>query len=201
MQVYAKVDESDVGRIALGRPVTFKVDAFPKDIFRGVVTQIRMNPAMVQNVVTYDVIVAFANPELKLFPGMTAYVTIPVATTENALKLPNTALRYKPALGPEAIQALYRQYGIDAPERLSGRGGSIGGNGTPAREPRKDVAVVWKLHPDHTLEPVRVALGITDHAYTEVTKLLGGQLNEGDDVVTGSVKAKTQPPGAPGIRR
>jgi multidrug efflux pump subunit AcrA (membrane-fusion protein) len=70
------------GRIALGRPVTFKVDAFPKDIFRGVVTQIRMNPAMVQNVVTYDVIVAFANPELKLFPGMTAYVTIPVATTE-----------------------------------------------------------------------------------------------------------------------
>ena len=98
MWVYAKTDESDVGNIKVGKPVTFKVDAFPKDTFHGVVSQVRMNATTVQSVVTYDTIIEFANPELKLFPGMTAYVTIPVATVENALKLPNTALRYKPPM-------------------------------------------------------------------------------------------------------
>src|SRR5207245_9086895 len=80
IRVYARGDESDVGRIKLAQSATFKVDAFPKDSFRGVVSQVRMNPTTVQNVVTYDAIIDFANPELKLFPGMTAYVTIPVAT-------------------------------------------------------------------------------------------------------------------------
>ncbi|HYK82275.1 MAG TPA: efflux RND transporter periplasmic adaptor subunit [Gemmatimonadales bacterium] len=205
MQVYAKVDESDVGRIKVNRPVTFKVDAFPKDTFRGAVSQIRMNPTTVQNVVTYDVIVDFANPDLKLFPGMTAYVTIPVATAENALKLPNAALRYRPPMPPEAIQALYQQYGIATVERqrksVAGGGGEGGGAAGPSREPRSDQAVVWKLHSDRTLEPVKVALGITDHAYTEVTRPITGALREGDDVVTGSVRMKTQPPGGQVIRR
>src|ERR1700687_1157332 len=80
MWVYAKTDESDVDNIKVGKQVTFKVDAFPKDTFRGVVNQVRMNATMVQSVVTYDTIIEFANPDLKLFPGMTAYVTIPVAT-------------------------------------------------------------------------------------------------------------------------
>src|SRR6266849_1753323 len=71
MWVYAKTDESDVGNIKVGKPVTFKVDAFPKDTFRGVVNQVRMNATMVQSVVTYDTIIEFANPDLKLFPGMT----------------------------------------------------------------------------------------------------------------------------------
>jgi HlyD family secretion protein len=213
MLVYAKVDEGDVGRIQLGRPVTFKVDAFPKDTSRGVVTQIRMNPTMVQNVVTYDAIIAFANAELKLFPGMTAYVTIPVATAANALKVPNAALRYNPPLAPDEIRALYAQYGITAgspavtgsdetarrtsaaPERPAPRAGAE----AVARVARSDHAVVWKLHADKTLEPVQVALGITDHAYTEVT-LLTGTLQPGDAVVTGSVLAKTTAPGQ-GIRR
>jgi len=96
-----------------GKPVTFKVDAFPKDTFQGVVSQVRMNPTTVQSVVTYDTIIEFANPELKLFPGMTAYVTIPVATAQNVLKLPNTALRYKPPMAAEEVLALYKRYGID----------------------------------------------------------------------------------------
>src|SRR5882762_5594831 len=116
MLVYTKTDESDVGNIRPGKAVTFKVDAFPKDTFHGVVSQVRMNPTTVQSVVTYDTIIEFANPELKLFPGMTAYVTIPVATVQNVLKLPNTALRYKPPMSPEEILALYRQYGIDEKE-------------------------------------------------------------------------------------
>src|SRR6202171_4215271 len=117
MWVYAKTDESDVGNIKVGKPVSFKVDAFPKDTFRGVVAQVRMNATTVQSVVTYDTIIEFANPELKLFPGMTAYVTIPVASVQNALKLPNTALRYKPPNTPEEILELYRQYGIEGSEQ------------------------------------------------------------------------------------
>ncbi len=117
MWVYTKTDESDVGNVTVGKPVTFKVDAFPKETFRGFVKQVRMNATTVQSVVTYDTIIEFANPELKLFPGMTAYVTIPVATVQTALKLPNTALRYKPPLAPEEVLAVYKQYGIDGSER------------------------------------------------------------------------------------
>jgi HlyD family secretion protein len=220
MQVYAKVDESDVGRIGVRQPVTFKVDAFPKDLFRGVVSQVRMNPTTVQNVVTYDAIVDFANPELKLFPGMTAYVTIPVATAEDVVKIPNAALRYKPPLPADAVLALYAKYGLAeaaqaADPAASGGGGgrgpaaAAGGRGAAAapagaagrRPVRGDNAVVWKLRADGTLEPVKVALGITDHAYTEVTRMLVGAVKPGDDLVTSSVAAKTLPPGAPGIRR
>ena len=113
MLVYTKTDESDVGNIKPGKQVTFKVDAFPKESFHGTVSQVRMNPTTVQNVVTYDTMIEFDNPELKLFPGMTAYVTIPVATVQNVLKLPNTALRYKPPMSPEDVMRLYAQYGID----------------------------------------------------------------------------------------
>ncbi len=71
-----------------------------------------MNSTVVQNVVTYDTIIDFDNPELKLFPGMTAYVSIPVATAANVLKVPNGALRYKPDLPAEEIRALYQKHGI-----------------------------------------------------------------------------------------
>src|SRR6202140_5341507 len=119
MWMSAKTDESDVGNIKVGKPVTFKVDAFPKDIFHGVVSQVRMNATMVQSVVTYDTIIEFANPDLKLFPGMTAYVTIPVDTVQNVVKVPNTALRYKPPMPPEQILAIYKQYGIEADSKAS----------------------------------------------------------------------------------
>jgi HlyD family secretion protein len=200
MWVYAKTDESDVDNIKVGQRVTFKVDALPKETFTGAVTQVRMNPTMVQSVVTYDTIVEFANPQLKLFPGMTAYVTIPVATARNVMKLPNTALRYKPPLATEEILALYKKYGID-------EGGKAPAGDDPMpeatntstqnlpRAPKADTAVVWKLHPDNTMEPVKVSLGITDHAYTEVPTLLKGELNAGDDVIIRSITSKTQGPG------
>jgi HlyD family secretion protein len=213
MWVYAKTDESDVGNIKIGKPVTFKVDAFPKDTFHGVVSQVRMNATTVQSVVTYDTIIEFANPQLKLFPGMTAYVTIPVDTVENAVKLPNTALRYKPPMSAEEILAIYKQYGIDESEQKQAAlepeaGGMVAGQGGPAagatkenlpRVPKKDSAVVWKLHADNTMEPVKVSLGITDHAYTEVSGVQKGALKEGDDVVIRSVAPKSQ--GLGGIRR
>lgn len=214
MLVYAKTDESDVGNIKVGKPVTFKVDAFPKETFRGVVSQVRMNATTVQNVVTYDTIIEFANPDVKLFPGMTAYVTIPVATVQNVVKLPNTALRYKPPLSPEEILILYKEYGIEASEKkpagedsaaaLTGTqaGAPAGGmSQNPPRAPRADSAVVWKIHADHTMEPVKISLGITDHSYTEVTAVLRGELREGEEVIIRSVVPKSSAPGGPGIRR
>jgi HlyD family secretion protein len=203
MWVYAKTDESDVGNIKVGKPVRFKVDAFPKDTFHGVVSQVRMNATMVQSVVTYDTIVEFANPDLKLFPGMTAYVTIPIDTVQNVVKVPNTALRYKPPMPPEQILAIYKQYGIEGGELKASDGAEVataahvppGGPGSP-RAPKSDSAVVWKLHADNTLEPVKISIGITDHAYTEVRAVLKGELKPEDDVIIRSVGPKTQGPGA-----
>ena len=200
MWVYAKTDESDVGNIKVGKPVTFKVDAFPKDTFHGKVSQVRMNATTVQSVVTYDTIIEFANTELKLFPGMTAYVTIPVATVQNVLKVPNTALRYKPPMTPEEILAVYRQYGIEGGERevATRSSGVVQAAGQPTtksnppRTPKGDTAVVWKLHSDNTLEPVKVSLGITDHAFTEVMGIVKGQLKENDALVIRSVVPKNQ---------
>ncbi|MGB8473801.1 MAG: efflux RND transporter periplasmic adaptor subunit [Candidatus Acidiferrum sp.] len=210
MQVYTKTDESDVGNIKKGRVVTFKVDAFPKDTFRGVVSQVRMNATTVQNVVTYDTIIDFDNPELKLFPGMTAYVTIPVATSLNTLKLPNTAIRYKPPMAPEEVLALYQKYGIEGGEKKLASDEVAAAERTALPEnglqnlpkAKKPVtAVVWKLQADNSMEPVKVSLGITDHSYTEILSVLKGQLKEGDDVVIRSVLPKNQAPGEQPIRR
>jgi HlyD family secretion protein len=211
MWVYTKTDESDVGNIKVGKPVTFKVDAFPKDTFQGMVSQVRMNATTVQSVVTYDTMIEFVNPELKLFPGMTAYVTIPVATVHNAMKLPNTALRYKPPMAPNEVLAVYRQYGIEGGPREStsvdvgSESGVVQAAGqaptvsqTAPRTPKADAAVVWKLRADNTMVPVKIALGITDHAFTEVTSVLKGELNEGDSVVIRSIVPKGQTVGSLG---
>ena len=202
MWVYAKTDESDVDNIKVGKTVTFKVDALPKQTFQGRVSQVRMNPTMVQSVVTYDTIIEFANPELKLFPGMTAYVTIPVSTAPNVMKLPNTALRYKPPIAPREILALYQRYGIEgAEEQRSGNNSAAGESAVATgaqnlpRAPKAESAVVWKLHPDQSMEPVKVSLGITDHAFTEVSAVLKGDLKDGDDVIIRSVMPKNQAPG------
>lgn len=207
MQVYAKTDESDVGNIKLGRRVTFKVDAFPKDTFEGLVSQVRMNATTIQNVVTYDTIVDFNNPDLKLFPGMTAYVTIPVATVKDVLKMPNTALRYKPPMEPEEILALYQKYGIEGGASKQERGvvdaaerstpGSEGGGGQNLpRQAKSDTAVVWKLAVGGAMQPVKIALGITDHSYTEVRSVLHGDLKEGDEFIIRTVMPKNAAPGA-----
>src|ERR1700732_2604236 len=201
MWVYAKTDESDVDNIKVGKTVTFKVDALPKQTFQGTVSQVRMNPTMVQSVVTYDTIIEFANPELKLFPGMTAYVTIPVSTAANAIKLPNTALRYKPPIAAEEVLALYKRYGIEGAEEQHSSNNSaaedsgVTGAQNLPRAPKAENAVVWKLHPDQSMEPVKVSLGITDHAYTEVSAVLKGDLKEGDAVIIRSVMSKNQAPG------
>jgi HlyD family secretion protein len=203
MLVYTKTDESDVGNIKPGKPVTFKVDAFPKETFHGTVKQVRMNPTTVQSVVTYDTIIEFNNPDNKLFPGMTAYVTIPVDTVQNVLKVPNTALRYKPPLPSEEVLALYQQFGIEMNEKAA-KAQPVSASDSAAqataalqnttRPAKIENAVVWKLRADNSMEPVKVSLGITDHAFTEVTAVLKGELKEGEPVIIRSIMPKAQTP-------
>jgi len=97
MQVDTNVDESDIGNIALGQDAPFTVDAYPGVTFHGQVTDVRKAPISAQNVVTYDVVIAAANPDLKLFPGMTANVTILTAKVDDALKVANSAARFRPS--------------------------------------------------------------------------------------------------------
>ena len=95
MQVNANVSESDIGGVKEGTEANFRVDAYPKQFFDGVVTQVRNAPINIQNVVTYDVVITVRNPELKLKPGMTANVTIVTARKENPLRVPNGAQRFR----------------------------------------------------------------------------------------------------------
>ena len=95
MRVIANIDESDVGRIRPGQPVTFTVDAYPLEEFEGTVSQIRLEPVVQQNVVTYATVIDVPNNELKLKPGMTATVTLEIARRENILRVPNSALRFR----------------------------------------------------------------------------------------------------------
>lgn len=95
MQVNANVSESDIGGVTEGTEANFRVDAYPKRFFEGVVTQVRNAPISIQNVVTYDVVITVSNPELKLKPGMTANVMIVTARKDNPLRVPNGALRFR----------------------------------------------------------------------------------------------------------
>ena len=123
MQVVANIDEADVGRMRPGQHVTFRVDAFPNDTFTGTVQQVRLQPAVVQNVVTYSTVIAVPNTELKLKPGMTANVNIEIARRSNALRIPNAALRFRPTT--DMFAALNQTV---PPELQRGQGGFGRGN-------------------------------------------------------------------------
>jgi HlyD family secretion protein len=246
MLVYSNTDEADVGRIKVGKQATFRVDSFPRETFNGTVSQVRMNATTIQNVVTYNTMVAFDNLDLKLFPGMTAYISIPVAEAKNVVKIPNGALRFKPDLTDSERTALYAKYGVQDSARATpagriaatagdaaaagnsggaaatggqsgqagpggvGRGGQ-GGSGAGGTSKRQDSAIIWRLLPDKTLQPVQVTLGVTDFTFTA---LVSGSLNPGDDLVIGqstnkssASQAQTRNPvtgaggGAPGVPR
>jgi HlyD family secretion protein len=124
MQVNANIDESDVGRITPGQDVTFRVDAFPGLDFHGTVAQIRLNPTVVNNVTTYSTMVSVPNRDLRLKPGMTTNLKIQVTKRADALRIPNTALRFRPSL--DAFAALNQPV---PPEALGGGRGRRGGPG------------------------------------------------------------------------
>jgi HlyD family secretion protein len=163
MQVDTNVDEADVGQVKLGQPVTFTVDAYPTAPFHGSVTQIRQAPINVQNVITYDVVVGVDNSQLKLLPGMTANVKILANEIDAALKIPNSALRFRP---PEAMLNTQRTGFVRAAGKRQDSNG----------------ATVWIME-EGKPKPIRVKLGITDGVYTAVQS---GTLQEGEQVIVGS---------------
>ncbi len=122
MWVFVQTDESDVGRLKVGDDATFTVDAFPNTVYHGTIIQRRMSATTVQNVVEYDTIIEFKNTGEKLFPGMTAYVNIPVARAFHTLEVPNSALRFKPSLTPVQTRALLAKYHMSPSENGGGSG-------------------------------------------------------------------------------
>jgi HlyD family secretion protein len=137
MQVETSIDEAEVGRVREGQAATFTVDSFPGRTFRGKVGQVRKSAQVVQNVVTYTAVIATANPDLSLFPGMTANVRIVVDTRDNVLKIPNAALRYRPPGTGDAREPGGGRAPADAaaPEDAGkGKGAGKGGSAQALRE-------------------------------------------------------------------
>ncbi|HET6333462.1 MAG TPA: efflux RND transporter periplasmic adaptor subunit [Polyangiales bacterium] len=185
MHVDTSVAEADVGKLTAGMKATFNVDAYPNEKFDGDVKQIRNSPQTVQNVVTYDAVIDVQNPDLKLRPGMTANVTFVYAEQLDVLRVPNAALRFRPA--PEA-------------EPKGGAAPRAGGTKTltktlvKASNPGSRKRTLYLLRGDKAV-PVEVTTGITDGSYTEV---VAGELREGDTVITDTASTGVKPAAAPG---
>ena len=199
MRIDTSFAEADIGLIREGQKARFTVDAFPNRNFMGEVQQIRLNPTNQQNVVTYNVRVNVANPELVLLPGMTAYVNIGVQKREGVLLVPNAALRFKPADAadkkPENGQ---KQASTAAAAQAAGvEGGAAKAPGDRKGKKRDGQSgTVYVLEGDE-IKPVSVQLGITDNRNTEI---VGGDLKEGDRIVTGENTNGTKPPSSVGMR-
>ena len=171
MQVDTNVSESDIGGITEGKEATFTVDAYPGVPFSGTIRQVRLAPINVQNVVTYNVVVAVDNKDLRLKPGMTANVSIVVAQKDNVIKVPNSALRFVP---PRTDQGSAR-LSEGKPAKGEGGVGTVPVNGMAVR-------TIWKQAENGELTPVVVQTGISDGSATE---LVSDAVAEGDQVIVG----------------
>jgi HlyD family secretion protein len=192
MQVDTNVDEADIGRVVLNQDTTFSVDSYPGQLFRGRVVQIRQAPQVIQNVVTYNTVVAVSNPDLKLKPGMTANVKILVAQRENALLVPNAAFRVR-------LEGAETQRGSQAaatgrPGTGAGRGSGPGMRGAaPSVQQR-----IWVLQDGKPVERM-IRTGLSDGQRTEVQE----GLREGEIVIVGlpsQPRSGSGPSGGPRIR-
>ena len=204
MQVQADVDQSDIGRVKVGQIARFTVDAYPEEEFRGRISQIRYNAQVNQNVVTYPVILEVANPEERLRPKMTANVTIDVATVRDVLRVPNAALRFRPANEEGGAASSQPAGGGDAMRRAAQSGQAGGPAGAAAQMPRgrrgggaaARPQVVYILDPaskdkNKKLKRVEIRTGITDGRFTQV---LSGDLKPADAVVIGLATSKVEGP-------
>jgi HlyD family secretion protein len=189
MQVDTNVSEADIGSVAVGQVATFTVDAYPGQVMRGTVRDIRSAPVMVQNVVNYNAVIAVDNPELKLKPGMTATVSILVAQRQNVLKIPRAALRFQPQLTPKE-----REQFIIALQKQPVPSASDGAGAAPRRA-WQNTPKVWTLTLAGAPWPIAVRLGINDDQFSE---LKDGDLEEGQELIIGlNEKDGRGPGGAP----
>jgi HlyD family secretion protein len=182
MEVHTNVAESDIGRLKKDMRVSFTVDAYPGEPFRGSIRDIRNAPQIVQNVVTYDAVIDVANPDLKLKPGMTATVSVVTDRRRDVLSVPNAALRFRPEGVPVGGAAA-----AGAPGERGGGGegrrnredrGAGGEDGGPPPVVKRTVYVLINDQPVAR----EVVTGITDGRVTEITS---GELKEGENVITG----------------
>lgn len=171
IQIWASVNEADIGGLKVGTPVSFTVDAFPDESFSGVVEQVRLNAKMTQNVVLYTVVVSTDNADLKLLPYLTATLQFEIARRDGVLTVPNTALRYNPPAELIAAEPTPPS-ASDADKRQT---------------PDDSQGTVW-VRKGNRLTPIDVKLGVSDRVNTEITSDV---LKEGDEVVLG-----VQPVGA-----
>jgi HlyD family secretion protein len=213
MQVIANIDQADIGLVEQAKSVKFSVDAFPGKDFDGKIQEMRLNPTNVQNVVTYNVVINVNNPQQTLKPGMTANLTITIDERNNVLKVPNSALRFRPQnannnsgggnAGGGQGQGQGRRRAQGNGQQGDNSQGAQGGNENfaPASAPvlPGQTRIVWVLGQDGTAQPRRIKIGLSDGAATEVVE---GNLNEGDMVITGqtttgsgSTSTQTRPPG------
>ena len=167
MEVHGKIDEADVGELKVGQAAQFTVDAYPERTFGGQVMQIRKSPEVVQNVVTYTAIISAPNPDLLLLPGMTAQLRIAVSNTDDVLKIPSQALRFRPK---DAAPASPRP----------------SANTAAAASP---ATTVWLLGEDGRPSPVAVRIGAIDD---NAAALLEGPLSEGQQIIVGTANSKGQ---------
>jgi HlyD family secretion protein len=204
MQVDTNVAEADVGKLSPGMAATFTVDAYPGERFQGKVRQVRNAPQTVQNVVTYDAVIDVENPELKLKPGMTANVTFVYMDREDVLRVPNSALRYRPP--PELLASKGGHRSRPGPEPEGAGGGPHWGGATqrtslraPGAREREasDRKTIWVLR-NGQLEPVKIRTGVTDGTYTEVAEADNDSLQPGDAVITGAGTGAQDGAGRPG---
>ncbi len=204
MQVLTNIDEADIGRVRVGQEATFSVDAFPDRPFRGNVSQIRLSPQTVQNVVTYPVLLDVSNPELKLRPGMTANVLLPVDRREDVLRVPNAALRFRPdpadlenggkkdatKTGEKPGEPKGDEAAVPAGARSGGAPGRPGdASGRPGggrKGPSRGADVYVEL-PTGKLRAVHVKTALTDG---NVTAVESDSLKDGDEVVIGLATAR-----------
>jgi HlyD family secretion protein len=194
MFIFASVDEADIGLIRdaqrHGQPVMFTVDAYPNDLFKGKVHQVRLNPTTTQNVVTYPVVVESPNPDLKLLPGMTATLSFQIDKHEKILRVPNAALRYYPKV--EHVRPDDRAL-LEGDDRATtnDEDSTIGEVQRSAMEKaeagqKRTRRHVWIVDGDF-LKAVAVVTGLSDNKYSEV---VSGDLTDGQKVVTGVTAAK-----------
>ena len=193
MQIEVSVDEADISRILLQQKVSFTVDSYPEQTFRGKVIQIRTAPVITQNVVTYVVVVAVDNSDMKLKPGMTANVAIEVARKDDVLKLPPAALRFRPKTkGDEEKEKAGANGSGASGQRSMGGGGARGGG--KARDKSQQVYLLKEGKP--VALPVKT--GIANNSSIE---LIESTLKEGDEVIVeqigGDSKKKAASPMAP----
>jgi HlyD family secretion protein len=190
MQVETSVDEADVGRIQPGQNVSFTVDAFPGQHFAGQVKQVRKAALIVSNVVSYTVVVSAANPDLLLLPGMTANVRIITAHKDNALKVPNAALRFNPPANSDAKGDKKNMSGVSPAPTFPKRG-----------KDRSEGSRVWVQDKDGKPSAVTVRLGLTDGSMTEIIAD-DSQIKAGTEVIIGMQSTARSKPaaGAPGPR-